>query len=66
MNAKQEELELSRVRNVGMDVQAIMHMQASYKTGEKEWTCRCVACNYVRQSPRVVDAFARTIVRNSK
>ena len=65
MNKNQnEDNQLARVRNVGMDVQAIMHMTQSYKSGEREWTCQCPACSYVRRSPQVADAFAKAVVRN--
>ena len=68
-NMNETEIEdniLAKTRNVALDIQATSHMMASYKAGEVEWTCKCVACQYVRQSPRIVDAIARAIVKNGR
>ena len=58
-----EDEELSRYRNVALDVQATMHMMESYKSGEKAWVCKCMACQYVRKSPQVMQAIARSVVK---
>ena len=58
-----EDEELSCYRNVALDVQATMHMMESYKSGEKEWICRCMACQYIRKSPQVMQAIARAVVK---
>jgi len=65
-DAKQEEILLSKVRNVALDAQATNHMIHSFLSGEKEWVCRCMACEYLRKSPQIVHAIAKTIVRNYK
>lgn len=64
MGVEIEDNILSRTRNIAMDVQATSHMTKSYLSGEKEWLCICDACNYVRQSPKLVDAIAKAIVKN--
>jgi len=51
---------LAKTRNILMDLQATIHIMAAYK-GDKEWTCECECCEYVRKEPRLAMALYRAV-----
>jgi len=57
---QQEELALSKVRNVGLDVLGTMHVIDAFHK-KKDWTCECLACQYVRAEPRLVRAIIKNL-----
>ncbi len=61
--ALKEEIALSKVRNLGMDVQATIHMKEAY-TYNRLWTCECVGCEYLRKSPPVMEAIRRAVLKS--
>ena len=60
---EQEELTLSKVRNVGLDIAATMHMQKALESN-LEWVCDCGACQYLRASPPVAQAVRKALLKD--
>ena len=63
--AQLEETKLSKVRNVGLDLVATIHLIESHES-KREWTCHCSACEYLRNSPRVLESVQKAIYKRQQ
>ena len=56
---------LAKVRDVVSDLVATVHMINS-NTANQPWICECPSCEYVRQTPKVMEAIQNAIIKSNK
>ena len=52
-------------RNVKLDIIATLHIRDAQDVGVK-WNCNCSACEYMRKTPKLVEAVYKAIKREQE